>query len=246
VQTLNALECTKVSHNYGARRALNDVSFAVPRGHFAVLLGRNGAGKTTLFSLITRLYHARSGTIQVNGFDIRQEPHAALASIGIVFQQPTIDLDLSIRENLAYHGSLYGFSRKESRERLVAEVARIGLTDRLDDKVRKLSGGMRRRVEIARALMHRPSLLLLDEPTAGLDVAARRDILAHVRGLCRNDGVAVLWTTHLIEEAQSADLVIVLNEGSLVSAGPPASALGPARPPAPSDAFVAITASKAS
>jgi ABC-2 type transport system ATP-binding protein len=242
MQALNALECIHVSHSYSGRLALDDVSFAVPPGQFAVLLGRNGAGKTTLFSLVTRLYHARTGDIRVLGTDVRAQPQRALAAMGIVFQQLTIDLELTIRENLNYHGALYGLSRQERKMRLGEEIERIGLADRMDERVRNLSGGLRRRAEIARALLHRPRLLLLDEPTAGLDIAMRRTILAHLLALCRERGTAVLWTTHLIEEAEAADLAIILHEGRVLQVGPPAEVLRSAAAQSSADTFVTMTA----
>jgi ABC-2 type transport system ATP-binding protein len=242
MQAVNALECSHVSHSYSGRLALDDVSFSIPPGNFAVLLGRNGAGKTTLISLITRLYHARQGSMRVFGADLREEALRALAVMGVVFQQLTIDLDLSIRENLLYHGALYGLSRRERKLRACEELDRIGLSDRIDDKVRNLSGGMRRRVEIARALLHQPRLLLLDEPTAGLDMAVRSDILTHVQSLCRQRGTAVLWTTHLIEEVEAADLAIVMHHGRVVQCGAPGEILGEARGRSGTETFLELTA----
>src|SRR5579884_1743290 len=220
MQDVAALECMRVSHRYGARVALNDVTFSVPAGHLAVLMGRNGAGKTTLISLITRLYHAQQGTIAIFGMDLRENAMKALATMGVVFQQLTIDLDLTVRENLTYHALLHGLSRREACARIDEELERIGMRDRIDERVRSLSGGMRRRVEVARALIHRPKLLLLDEPTAGLDLAVRGALVQHVRALCRERGATVLWTTHLIDEVDTADLAIVLQQGRVVECGP--------------------------
>jgi ABC-2 type transport system ATP-binding protein len=240
MQDVAALACTRVSHRYGARLALDDVSFAVPSGRFAVLMGRNGAGKTTLISLITRLYHAQQGAISIFGMDVRQDPLKALAAMGVVFQQLTIDLDLTVRENLIYHAALHGLSRREARSRIDEELERIGMRDRLDERVRNLSGGMRRRVEIARALLHRPKLILLDEPTAGLDMAVRSAILAHVRAL-RERGTTVLWTTHLIEEVDAADLAIVLHQGRLIECGLAETVFRDAPSRGTAEAFLAMT-----
>jgi ABC-2 type transport system ATP-binding protein len=214
-----ALAVEELSHNFGKRVALDRVSFAVAPGGFTMLLGLNGAGKTTLFSLITRLYSNRTGAIRIFGFDLRRQPTRALERIGVVFQQTTLDLDLTVRQNLRYHGGLHGMSPSDCEARAREELARIGLADRGDDKVRALSGGQRRRVEIARALLHRPTLLLLDEPTVGLDADSRRHILTHVRALCREQGLAVLWATHLMDEATDEDSVVVLHQGRLRASG---------------------------
>lgn len=208
-----------LSHGFGARTVLDDVSFAIPAGRFVVLLGLNGAGKTTLFSLITRIYNTRRGSIRVFGADMRRHPGRALARIGVVFQQPTLDPDLTVLQNLRYHGGLHGLAPAVIEERAAEELARIGLAERAGERVRTLSGGQRRRVEIARALLHRPSLLLLDEPTVGLDIALRRQVLDHVHDLCRERDLAVLWATHLIDEARERDGVVVLHRGRVLAEG---------------------------
>jgi ABC-2 type transport system ATP-binding protein len=215
-----ALEVDDLSHSYGSRPALSDLSFAIRAREFTVLLGLNGAGKSTLFSLMTRLYAHRSGSIRIFGAAIDDEPAAALSCMGIVFQQPTLDLDLTVEQNLRYHGALHGLPRTGLESRIAAELDRVGLADRRRDKARQLSGGQRRRVEIARALLHDPKLLLLDEPTVGLDVAARQFLLDHVRALCRDQGLAVLWATHLIDEIGEDARVIVLHRGSILANGP--------------------------
>jgi ABC-2 type transport system ATP-binding protein len=217
-----ALSVEKVGHSYGARRALQDVTFSIAPGSFAVLLGLNGAGKSTLFSLITRLYATRSGHVRIFGHDVGQAPGEALRLLGVVFQSRTLDLDLTVMQNLVYHAALHGIGRRVARDRAQQVLARMRLADRTGDKVRNLSGGQMRRVEIARALLHRPRLLLLDEPTVGLDIEARAGILAHVRGLVAEDGVSVLWATHLIDEITEEDRLVVLHQGRLLAHGPAA------------------------
>jgi ABC-2 type transport system ATP-binding protein len=214
-----ALAVASVSHSYGERRALDDVSLAVPRGGFAALLGLNGAGKTTLFSLITRLFDTRHGRISVQGFDVSRQPSAALAELGVVFQARTLDLDITVRDNLLYHAALHGIGRRRARARAAAVLADVGLADRARDKARNLSGGQMRRVEIARALVHEPSVLVLDEPTVGLDVASKATIVEQVRALSRSRGVAILWATHLLDEIEPGDHVVVLHQGKVLAAG---------------------------
>lgn len=212
-----ALSVRGVSHNYGARRALDDVTFAIAPGTFAVLLGLNGAGKSTLFSLITRLFAARTGEIDIFGANVMREPGAALRRLGVVFQARTLDLDLSVMQNLVYHAALHGVGPREARRLGSAALARAGLADRAADKARALSGGQIRRVEIARALLHKPRLLLLDEPTVGLDIKARAALLAHVRDLVRDEQIGVLWTTHLIDEIDANDQVVILHQGKVLA-----------------------------
>jgi ABC-2 type transport system ATP-binding protein len=214
-----ALNVIGVSHSYGKRRALDNISFAVPRASFTVLLGLNGAGKSTLFSLITRLFVTRRGTIEIFGFDVSRDSGEALRRLGVVFQARTLDLDLSIQQNLAYHAALHGIGPRQARERAEVLLAQISLLDRQNDKARDLSGGQMRRVEIARALLHRPDMLLLDEATVGLDVKARADILAHVRQLIATEKVSVLWTTHLIDEVAQDDDVVILHKGKILALG---------------------------
>lgn len=223
-----ALEVAGISHAYGKRVALADIALTVMRGEFAVLLGPNGAGKSTLFALLTRLFEAQDGTIRIFDTLLRRQPERALARLGVVFQQPTLDLDLTVRQNLAYHAALHGLSRAEGRARAGVELARIGLAGRDRDRVRDLSGGQRRRVEIARALLTSPALLLLDEPTVGLDAASRSFLLDHVRLLCREQGLATLWATHLIDEAVPEARIIVLHHGRIRAAGTTAEILAAA------------------
>nr|WP_244532060.1 ABC transporter ATP-binding protein [Methylocapsa palsarum] len=214
-----ALGVERVTHHYGKRKALDDVSFSVGRGSFTVLLGLNGAGKSTLFSLITRLYATRSGSIRIFGFDVNRTPGEALRRLGVVFQARTLDLDLSISQNLSYHAALHGIGARESKDLIREALSQADMTDRADEKARSLSGGQMRRVEIARALLHRPRMLLLDEPTVGLDVKARAAIVAHVRRLVVREGVGVLWATHLIDEIDPGDNVVVLHRGRVLDQG---------------------------
>ncbi len=207
------LEVSGLGFSFGPKRALDDVSLGLGAGEFKVLLGPNGAGKTTLFSLITRLHESTEGEIRIEGAELRRDPGRALARMGVVFQQPTLDLDLTVQQNLLYHAALHGLGRAESLARIETELGRLGMAERAGERVRRLNGGHRRRVEIARALLHRPGLLLLDEPTVGLDVPTRQAIVAHVHRLAREDGVAVLWATHLIDEVAADDSVAVLHEG---------------------------------
>ncbi len=214
-----ALEIKNVSHKFGDFTALDDVSLNINPGDFTVLLGLNGAGKTTLYSLITRLYNNNTGSIKIYGFDVRENSVSALKNIGVVFQQPTLDLDLSINENLQYHSSLHGISSTEALNRIENEVRRVKLDEKIKSKVRSLSGGQRRRVEIARSLLHRPKLLLLDEPTVGLDIGSRQMILKHVKSLCKKNNLAVLWATHLIDEIDKGEKVIVIHKGKVIEKG---------------------------
>lgn len=214
-----ALEIDGVSHAFGSRRALDDVSLTVLAGRFVALLGPNGAGKTTLFSLATRLYATRDGRVRIFGQDLSSNPSAALAELGVVFQNRTLDLDLSVRQNLAYHAALHGLAGRPAKARIAHLLALVGLGERADEKVRTLSGGQARRVEIARALIHRPRLLLLDEATVGLDLDSRAAIVGIVRRLVQEEHLAVLWATHIFDEVHADDEIYVLDKGRIIAHG---------------------------
>ncbi len=221
-----ALRLEQVSYAYTRKvRALDRVSFEVPEHRFTALLGPNGAGKTTLMALVTRLFQASEGRIEVCGLDLRRAACAALARMGVVFQRPTLDVDLTVGQNLRYAAALHGLDRSTTRRRIAAVSERLGIRGFDRRVVRTLSGGERRRVELARALLHEPTLLILDEPTVGLDIASRRSIVDHVHRLCAEDGVAVLWTTHLIDEIHEQDRVVVLHRGRVLEEGPVAEVL---------------------
>jgi ABC-2 type transport system ATP-binding protein len=215
----SALAVAGLSFAYGPKKALDNVSFSVQAGECAILLGPNGAGKSTLFSLITRLYDAREGSIRLCGFDVKQNSKQALARLGVVFQQTTLDADLSVTQNLRYHATLHGIGRKAADIRIQEELERLNMFERRHEKVRQLNGGHKRRVEIARALLHKPSLLLLDEPTVGLDMPSRQAIVDHVHDLVGQQGLAVLWATHLIDEIAEQDSLIVLDKGVIKASG---------------------------
>ena len=240
MSTVPALSIQGLGHRFGPRRVLKDVSFSVAPGDFTVLLGLNGAGKTTLFSLATRLYAQAEGTIRVFGIDIRQRMLECLRQMGVVFQQPTLDLDLSVEQNLFYHCALHGLARRDAAARIAAEIDRVGLADQRREKARRLSGGQRRRIEIARALLHQPRLLLLDEPTVGLDIASRQFMLDHVRRLCREERLAALWATHLIDEVGEGARVVVLHKGEVLADGAAAQLIGQMRAPSMRAAFESL------
>lgn len=207
-----------VCHDWGAKRALDQVSFAVAPGQFCALLGPNGAGKSTLFGLLTRLFTARTGRIAVAGHDLAAAPRAALAQMGVVFQSSTLDLDLTVRRNLLYFAALHGLSGREAERRTAEALDRLGMAERAGEKAAALNGGHRRRMEIARALIHRPAVLLLDEPTVGLDAASRRAITAHVHDLA-GQGMCVLWATHLVDEVAADDRLVILHRGRILADG---------------------------
>lgn len=213
-----SLSVRDLSYSYGAKTALDGIGFEVAEGAFCALLGPNGAGKSTLFNLLTRLYTIPHGEIRIAGHDLRAEPLAALGDLGVVFQSPTLDLDLSVMRNLTYFAALHGIAGREARTRAEAALERLGMAERAGEKVRALNGGHRRRVEIARALMHRPRVLLLDEPTVGLDAGTRAAITDHVHRLA-DEGMTVLWATHLTDEIRPEDRLLVLHKGQLLHDG---------------------------
>ena len=236
-----ALTVGNLAFAYGERQALDNVSFRLSPGVCTILLGPNGAGKSTLFSLITRLYDSRAGSIEIAGFDIKKRSCEALARLGVVFQQSTLDLDLSVEQNLRYHASLHGLSRRHADQRIRDELARQDMYERRKEKVRQLNGGHRRRVEIARALLHKPAVLLLDEPTVGLDVPSRKAIVDYVHHLCVEENIAVLWATHLIDEIYKQDQLIVLHKGRIRANGSVPQVLADTRTADVGGAFQALT-----
>ncbi|GJM02731.1 MAG: ABC transporter ATP-binding protein [Rhodomicrobium sp.] len=238
--TVPAISVESVSYNYGQRKALDDVSFKVWPGRFTALLGANGAGKSTLLSLITRLFDTGVGQIVIDGKSFKQYGAAALAPLGVVFQQTTLDMDLTVRQNLKYFARLRGMTASKSKQRIEETLTSLDMFERVDEKVRDLNGGHRRRVEIARAMLHEPKLLLLDEPTVGLDIQTRRIIVEHIHKLASNSGVAVLWTTHLMDEIRQDDELIVLDKGRIIEEGPVNEVLARAGSPSIEDAFEAL------
>ncbi|WP_299890857.1 ABC transporter ATP-binding protein [uncultured Ruegeria sp.] len=217
-ETKRGLTVRNLSFHYGPKTALDSVSFDVEPGTFCALLGPNGAGKSTLVSLLTRLLVAPDGEIAVAGHNLRKSPRKALGDLGVVFQQPTLDLSLTVKQNMAYFAALHGLPRKETPQRIDAALDRLGMRERAGEKVRALNGGHRRRMELARALLHDPKVLLLDEPTVGLDAAARHSITDHVHDLA-DQGLCILWATHLTDEVRDNDQMLVLHHGKILAAG---------------------------
>jgi ABC-2 type transport system ATP-binding protein len=236
-----ALLLENVVKSYGPIRAVNGVSLTAKPGEFIALLGPNGAGKSTLFQLLSGLFVPDSGRIQVMGHDMSRDPVPALARLGIVFQQPTLDLELSVTANLMFHAGLHGIPGAIAKPRIEAELARLGLADRSHDKAAKLSGGNRRRVELARALLHDPRVLLMDEATVGLDPQSRTDLLKLLLAMRRERAVAVLWATHLCDEVEGADRVVVLHKGKVLADMPPAKLVAEAGTATIEQAFLAMT-----
>ena len=235
------LNIKSLSKSYGSIKALNEVSFSLAEGEYASLLGPNGAGKTTLFQILTGLFASEKGNVLINNFDMRSNAIDALAHIGVVFQQITLDMDLTVIENLKFPSNLHGINDKEFKKRVIEELEQVNLSDRINDKVRSLSGGQKRRIELARSLLHKPKLLLLDEPTVGLDPQSRRDLLDYVIKLKEERKMVVLWATHLVDEAEKSDTVIVLNKGKIIKKDTPQNITKEYNKDTLHDAFVSLT-----
>jgi ABC-2 type transport system ATP-binding protein len=216
-----AVEVEDVHHVYGDREALGGVSFSIAGGEMFALLGPNGGGKTTLFKILSTLMPPTSGVIRLWSHDLSREPLLVRQRLGVVFQHPSLDRKLTVIENLRHHGHLYGIARIELQRRAPEMLARIGLTDRANDLVETLSGGLQRRAELAKGLLHKPDILVLDEPNTGLDPAARRDFMNYLQQLRAQEGVTILLTTHFMEDAERCDRVGIIHEGKLVALGPP-------------------------
>lgn len=235
----------KLSKHFGARRAVDAVSFAVRAGEFVALLGPNGAGKSTLFQMLSGLFVADGGSAHVMGHDISRDPIKALAELAIVFQQPALDLDLSVAANLRFQTDLHGIARREAQRRITHWLQRFNLSERANETCRNLSGGTRRKVELARALLSQPQLLLMDEATVGIDPASRAAILADVKALCRERAMGVLWATHLVDEAESADRIVVMAAGTVRFNGDAKALLKHAGQDSLLDAFLRLTKAEA-
>src|SRR5215475_13763879 len=236
-----ALLLDNVVKTYGPIRAVNGVSFVARPGEFIALLGPNGAGKSTLFQLLSGLFVPDSGRIEVMGHDMSRDAVPALARLGIVFQQPTLDLELTVTANLLFHAGLHGIPHRVALPRIEAELRRLGLADRAHAKAATLSGGNRRRVELARALLHQPNVLLMDEPTVGLDPASRADLLKLLMAMRIERGVAVLWATHLVDEVTGADRVIVMHRGKVLADSTPPKLVAAAGVSTVEEAFLKMT-----
>jgi len=239
-----ALEVVNLSFAYGKKQVLHDLSFQVEAGQCCILLGPNGAGKSTLFSLITRLYAYKQGEINLASFNIEQKPLKALGKLGVVFQQTTLDLDLTVQQNLRYHAALQGIGRAKANKHIQEQLERLGMYERRAELVRQLNGGHRRRVEIARALLHKPSVLLLDEPTVGLDVPSRESIVQHVHQLTQETNLAVLWATHLMDEVYDTDKLVIIHQGKLQAQGAKENIIRKAGVDNLNDAFFNLTQGK--
>lgn len=211
------LEVRHVVKSFGRVTAVDDVSLAVRPGEFVALLGANGAGKTTLLQMLSGLFAPDKGDVIVMGHNLRKDAVLALREIGVVFQQPTLDLELSVKANLLFHSDLQGLPRALARTRIDAALTKFGLTERARDPARTLSGGNRRRVELARSMLHRPHVLLMDEATVGLDPMSRQGIIDDVLRLRREEDIGVLWATHLVDEVEHADRIIVLRKGRVLN-----------------------------
>ena len=214
-----ALVCRDIAKSFGPVHALSGVSLRVAAGEMVALLGPNGAGKSTLFQILTGLFVADRGEVEVLGADMRRNPVAALARLGVVFQQMALDLNLSVRANLRFHADLHGLPRNQSDARIDQMLSHFGLADQAASPARSLSGGNRRKVELLRALLHEPRLLLMDEATVGLDPASRSQLLDEVVSLTASRGLGVLWATHLVAEAERAHRIVVMDKGRVLFDG---------------------------
>ena len=216
-----AIDARALGFRYGDREALSNVTFSIARGEFFGFLGPNGGGKTTLFKLLSTLVPIQSGSARMLGHDLAGETVAVRRRLGVVFQHPSLDGKLTVGENLAHHGHLYGITGRRLRERSAAMLELLKLSARERDRIETLSGGLQRRVELAKALLHEPELLLLDEPSTGLDPAARREFSNYLGHLRDQAGVTVVLTTHYMEEAERCDRIGILHQGKLVAIAPP-------------------------
>jgi ABC-2 type transport system ATP-binding protein len=215
------IQVRHLTHRYGDRVALDRVTFEVKKGEIFGVLGPNGGGKSSLFRILTTMMVPTEGQAWIGGHDVARDPGAVRRTVGVVFQTQSLDKALTVEENLRAQGHLHGLSGTVLRDRVLGAMERLGLTDRRKDLVETLSGGLKRRVEIAKALLHKPQVLLMDEASTGLDPAARRDLSRHVEALREGEGVTILLTTHILEEAERCDRLVLLHQGAIVAQGTP-------------------------
>lgn len=217
----NLIEVDNLTYHYGAKTALAGLGFSVGKGEIFGFLGPNGGGKTTTFKVLSTLFSCKPGQVKMFGMDLSKDKIAIRRKMGIVFQMPALDKQLTVRENLVHQGHLYGIGGTELQNRIQRDLSRLGLTDRAKDKVKTLSGGLQRRVELAKALLSNPELMILDEPSTGLDPAARKEFWGHLESLRKEQGMTVLVTTHYLEEADRCDRLLILDKGQKVALGNP-------------------------
>ena len=215
----HGIEISEISHNFGQKRVLDQINLSIKKGTFCALLGPNGAGKSTLFSALTRLLIPTQGVIKIHGNDIHKSPRPALSNIGVVFQQQTMDLDLTVFQNLRYFGKLQGMSGKDLNQRIEQVLTLLNMAERSHEVVRTLNGGHRRRAEIARSLIHDPKVLLLDEATVGLDPETRKSITDDMHKIAQTKGKTILWATHLCDEVGDDDQLVILHNGKILRNG---------------------------
>jgi ABC-2 type transport system ATP-binding protein len=218
-----AVKVAGLTHRYGERVALHELNFHVNAGEIVALLGPNGSGKTTLFRVLSTIMRPQDGLAEIYGLNVAGSRNEVRRLLGVVFQNPSLDKELTAEENLRYHGHLFGLGGAELESRIKDLLGRVDLLDRAGERVKSFSGGMRRRVEIAKGLINRPRLLLLDEPSTGLDPVARADVWRYLSEVRQRDGVTVLMTTHLMDEADRCDRVTILDAGRMVADGSPAT-----------------------
>ena len=211
----------RLTHNYGTRCALDNINFNVASGEVFCLLGPNGSGKTTLFKILSTCISPTSGNVKILGFDLNTQKKAIRKLIGVVFQNPGLDTKLTVNENLRHQGHLYGLNRQNLNTRILELLDRFDIADRKNDIVETLSGGLKRRVDLAKALLHKPSVLILDEPSTGLDISVRNQLSQHLKELATQENIPVLLTTHLLDEAEGCNRVGILDKGRLVAIGTP-------------------------
>lgn len=217
----NLIDVDNLTYQYGSKTALQGLSFSVGRGEIFGFLGPNGGGKTTTFKVLSTLFSCKPGQVKIFGLDLSKDKIAIRRKMGIVFQMPALDKQLTVRENLQHQGHLYGIGGSELQKRIERDLGRLGLKDRAKDKVKTLSGGLQRRVELAKALLNDPELMILDEPSTGLDPAARKEFWGHLEFLRKEQGMTVLVTTHYLEEADRCDRLLILDKGQKVALGKP-------------------------